>query len=307
MNEKYQFEAWLHIGEREIIFDHSSLGKKVNFTLGGLEMSLLFPVAVAEEGNAKLKSQHKSVIDWDERVHANSHIVAEKKIKGKFEIQEFSCKGFVVISNTEIDNTTALKIHRTLESWLESFILRLELNLFADFDIEVDITTESYPEAYIIVGDDVKRLDSGPIEINFNLANSISFRDFAKAMHDFENKTLLDSEHYLINALKLYNKGEYRQCLIDCATAVEIGLSEMFYVEISEANEKLLGLIEMKYKMIANLREGLKYLGIATPNELIELVAKPRNEAVHKGMTPARDDAYKALETTKSFVENFLI
>lgn len=228
-------------------------------------------------------------------------------------VHTFSCSQMIIRSKEMVTLKEALSLKQDLLDWKNLFIGWQSVLNFQDLTggNSLKVEQEEDLECYVV------ELPNGgfePVAENQSFSSNIiltgsapiisSARDIKKTV----DKCSLDLPPFdvhlrLINSLKLYRQDEYRQSLLDSATAAEMALTALLDIRLKDVEDSARTLITKKYMQIGNLLEALKGLEVDIHfDDIYKKIAEPRNKAIHKGATVSKEQAEDALKVAKKLI-----
>lgn len=221
----------------------------------------------------------------------------------------FHINRLIVRTVEPIKQSEAKNLAHGLLEWRDLFIAWLEAALFSNLENnDHGLRHEEEFDAFFIptgTGADHIVVTEFPGEIyhlpHGHLIHELNFLQTAATKA--ANKDLPPLyRSQLVSALKHYDREEYRECLLDTATAVEVTLTELLDQALENLTTDQKALLRDKYRGVSQLQAALKKLKIDTPKELQDKVGTPRNLAMHKGAAINEETAKEALFTAKDFI-----
>ncbi len=308
--KKKNLELYVELNERALRLDGDVQGKEIEFTLYGNRMRISFPKFTY---NSKSDTHgiepfdNGLLLNWHDNAFSTNKVISyELKPHG---VMTFKMTAFLISSFDAITTEVAEELVQAIPSWIDSFLDSIEISLFLDLtnnDFEVEQGTVTW--AYLTKKEEkpIQVKSTSSINMQINDLPAISYGDLLESLDNLENGYIFDAEYFLIEGLRYFNKKLYRQSLIELATAVELCLADLLQIELQDLDLKQKELIFNKYNNLHSLREALNKLDIEVSNDIERYIGKPRNDAVHKGLTPSKDDTERALKLAKEFIYNKL-
>jgi hypothetical protein len=146
--------------------------------------------------------------------------------------------------------------------------------------------------------------DEGGFTLNFGKALAITPDDWERILTKASEGVDPPEAHLFIrDARQALNDGNHRRAVLDAATAAEISLAELRDKAVQGADSGLAVYIEKKVKQIERLAGFLRAVGETLPENITEDIARPRNDAIHRGHDPSEEIAAKALLKAEEIVE----
>lgn len=181
--------------------------------------------------------------------------------------------------------------HDVLRSWIETLTLQ-------DLDHEHPRWTAHLEGAGIatFAADGTRRLGSGGrIRLDTEWPTAASPEVWIAALRG------ASADHYphlayllLRDARAAWYRGQARRAVIDAATATEVALSGVAAIEGQRDSRRTMTL----GTLVDTLRTA-GHLNVETANQLMELVVRPRNKAVHEGVHPSSWNAAEACKAAQ--------
>ena len=126
------------------------------------------------------------------------------------------------------------------------------------------------------------------------------FEDILKILG--KDLTIPFEYEFLINGIISYENHNYRNCILDLATACEIAVTNKIDIILNKIGIKKIlqdyqGL-EKRFKLLGKLNYDISFVDI---NKITNI----RNKAIHSGTDVKLEEAYEALENTRIVLHNF--
>lgn len=310
------YEAAIDFNERSFKLDKDCVGGKIPFTYMGQHLSLHFPYFDFEDTDMfnHPKPTHKGTdvgLNWliNNDPYEDTSYGSEVARKGQM-VLSFTCNHAVVRSSARVTARKARAIKQSLMTWQELFPIWIEVMLFKDLEYGgVDASNAKTIDSYFLIDGKkarrIKRKNENSTTITVNMLASINHEQLIDALSMCQNGQQPPS-HYLmlISALKHMNRKDYRQCVLDAATAYEICLTSLLDIELRNLRPSQRKLITDKYKMIVGLSRCLRDLGVNLPSQsdTQTKIAEPRNNAIHHGKKVEAANARDALNFCKDLL-----
>lgn len=132
--------------------------------------------------------------------------------------------------------------------------------------------------------------------------DAITKSQFEDILKILEKDLLIPFEYeFLINGIISYEKHNYRNCILDLATACEIAVTNKIDVILNKIGiEKILqdyqGL-EKRFKLLGKLNYDISFVDI---NKITNI----RNKAIHSGIDVKVEEAFEAIKNTRIVLDN---
>jgi hypothetical protein len=316
------FETVVELSERVIRLGEDCVGARVHFTFRNEHYVICFPnfdfndldgfehPRPTAEGTRIRLNWIKDKLHGDNYGTEYSHNPTDKRVL------KFSASRLIVQSRGPITSAQARKAKYDLPVWSELFISWLEVLQYTDlFNSGVRVTQESELQAYFIpvrnlkTNRRIKKRKQAGSNIAVTLFEGFVKSDLQKVLR-LASKDVFPPGYYqqIINALRYFNSEDYRQCLLDTATAFEMAMIDLLDDKLKNVTVAQRKLIGDKYQQIMGLSDALRKLGVNMPtqNDIQTKVAEPRNAAVHRGVVVTKDEASTALVFVKDFIYSSL-
>ncbi|WP_432973515.1 hypothetical protein [Dactylosporangium sp. CA-233914] len=313
------FESLINFRDRRFTFDADCVGAEVRFSYKGQYFLICFPYFDFSDrggfGHPKPTFQGtRLTMKWLIRESdRDSFGRANSWNDNSQEVRNFTCNQFVVRSRGRMTAAEARVAKKHLVSWRESFAKWFEVLEYEDLTNDGSKVRQAESlESFFIPADKSKTerriksvIERQPVAITVVLTDGVP-RASLKRVLRLSASGLYPPGYYaqLISALKYFNREEYRQSILDSATAFETSLIKLLDDRLATAAAGQRKLIEDKYGQIVNLSIALRALGEALPpqNDIQTKIAQPRNRAIHQGVEPSESQAKDALLFAKSFI-----
>ena len=121
------------------------------------------------------------------------------------------------------------------------------------------------------------------------------------------NSNLLKLEFkLLIEAYYAFNQQDFRKAIVEAASSLEVCLISRVKREFQNLGISFGDEILKKYRMLTNLFELVKILGIDAPDiNYKDLIIKPRNAVVHKADFSEKETAMSVLKSVEEYLFTF--
>jgi len=116
-----------------------------------------------------------------------------------------------------------------------------------------------------------------------------------------DNKKPVLEYMFLLESNRALQEYNYRKCILDSATALEIGLTNKLDSSLCEGEQFRRGLLK-DYNSLAKKRKLLNSLNINLPVNPQVDVEEVRNRTIHRGYNPSESEGRKAYETAKTIL-----
>lgn len=227
-------------------------------------------------------------------------------------VLKFSCNKLIIRSKLPITAAQARKAKRELPVWKQLFGDWFETSEYTDLEdggvrVEQADNIQAYylPTAKPKTSRRIKSKDQSGSSITVSMHDGFTTSSLDRALKLTSNgQTPPGYYQQIVSALKYFHKEEYRQCVLDAATAFEMALIQMLDARLSHLSVEEKKLIEDKYRQIVGLSDGLRKLGYDVPSnaDIRQKLAEPRNSAIHKGKIVSSIEALEALQFAKGFI-----
>jgi hypothetical protein len=316
------FETTVDFDARVIRLSEDCVGARVHFAFRNDHYVICFPnfdfnnldafehPRPTAEGTKIRLNWIKDKLQGDNYGTEYSHNPVDKKVL------KFSASRLVIQSRGPVNRAQARKAKNDLPVWSELFVSWLEALQYTDLSNSgIRVTQENDLQAYFIPLSDkrtnrrIKKRKQPASNIAVTLFDGFAKSDLQKALH-IASKSIFSPGYYqqIISALRYFNSDNYRQCLLDTATAFEMAMIDLLDDRLKGITVAQKALIGDKYQQIIGLSDALRKLGVSVPtqHDIQTKVAEPRNAAVHRGVIVTRDEANIALVFVKDFIYSSL-
>ena len=295
--------GYLNIGSN-LLWDKGVLGKTYNIKICDVELKMHFP-------------QLSNEIDID---NYNKSLIAPKIIND-LELREdyvdygivisspkYDCHINYVVITGEISNYEKIKeLFIEADNWVHSFIniIKLKQNIIVhesgiEYDsnlLELFIKEKNYASMSNV------NMPTFTFYINEDTINNNCVK---KTLEILNNNIIIPVEYeFLLKAIEYYEKKQYRNCVLECATASEIVVTNRIISNCEKNNikgymdtiKKYNGL-ESKYRILLFFND--------KPQLDINKITTPRNKAIHNGKNITEDEARECLKITKKLIDTYI-
>lgn len=310
------FETSVDFGERHFDFEKDCVGAEVRFNFNGQHYIICFPNFDFDKldgfGHPTPTLDNTRVkFAWlkrnsDDTVYGREHY---RDPKNKL-VLRFACNQLIVQSKERVTADLARKAKTDLLLWRDVFAKWWEVIGYDDLEgSSTRVEQTDSIECYFVYADKSKRAR----RIKSKKENSVSIiAGMSTGLDLGQLKSVLkysSSGHYppgyyilLVDALKHYNQGKYRQSILDSATAIEMTLTQLLDNKLTASTPQQRKLIFDKYRQISGLTAALKGLGETIPSDIGTKIGTPRNQAIHKGVEVTEAQAKEALQVARSYI-----
>lgn len=312
------FETVINFDEKYFRLAEDCIGAEVHFSYNTQHYIICFPTF---EFNPKFKEPQPTAdgtrikLNWikDNNFDDVSYGRAYSHNPTTKTVLIFSCNRFIVRSRGRVTPLQAKKAKKDLLEWKSLFQQWFEICEYTDLeDSGFTVTQAVELQAYFIPiakPNTNKRIETNKQTIFLTSiklhSNGFNKATLTKSLKLTGGVTSLPG-HYqqLISALRYFNNENYRQCVLDASTAIEMAMTQMLDLKLTSLKPSERKLIQDKYKQIMGLWDCLGQLGVSMPpqNDIQSKIAEPRNQAIHKGTVISKDIAKEALQFVKSFI-----
>lgn len=309
-----QFEASLSFDTAFLQFGHVLIGKDIPFEINNHALFICLPNFIAKNTTSIFQSVAsfqgtRSDLNWVERDGLSMSYGRVNEAKnGK--IQAFCCNKIVISSQEKIGHKNANEISKKLTTWKKTFLFWIEVIMRVDLEQpSLNVDCKNFAESYFIKADDTIALNKNKQKINIIISKTITESDLEKSLLLSKNLTPPPTYYlFLLSSRKHFNQKEYRQSVLDAATAFEIALTEMLDRKLSQNTILERELLNAKCRQISGLHDCLTKLDIEMPNwnEIKKNLTSSRNNCIHQGKEITLDDAKSALEFSTKFIYSSL-
>jgi len=312
------FESLVNFGDRRFVFGADCVGAEVYFSNRGQTFIICFPNFdfLDRDGFDHPKPTFKGArltMNWLIRESGQDSFGQESsRNDNNQEILTFGCNQFVVRSRGRVSAAEARLAKKNLVSWRECLTKWVEALEYTDLTNDGSTVLQADTlEAFFIPQDkkNARRVRSAaerqPVTITIMLGGSIAKARLKHALRLCSSGVYPPGYYVqLIGALKHLNREEYRQSILDSATAFETALIKLLDDRLATAPAGQKKLIEDRYGQILNLAKALRALGEGLPaqNDIQTKICEPRNRAIHQGIEPTEGQAIGALSFAKGFI-----
>ncbi len=307
MSSKAFFECSVGLENKTLSLADDCIGAVVPFKFGNNKYEIHFPnfdtTKVDVFGHPQVTSAGtKITLNWIRNQPNNDENYGFEHTSDKDgNVKGFSLSTLIIKSASELTETEALVAKKELAQWQRCFGSWIEAYEYLDLEenglkVEQDTTVRAY------LLSDVGQKPKSVVDIPEGAHIYITKYEDLSQTRIMPALTAAASGDYppgyyslLISGLRHLHRDEYRVCLLDAATAVEMALTELLDRQLTNMTLIQKQIFIDKHLGIHNIRDALKKLGITTSNDLQSQVGSPRNKAIHKGELVNKDMAQDAL------------
>lgn len=311
-DSKGNLEAIIELEEAFLSLDESCIAEELSFKIKKHDISICLPNFQFDKRSDEYRAnfQNTSVkLNWNDRGGLSPYSIGRPSSYTDKKVLSFNVNNLVIRSASVMSNDEAVELLRELRLWRDCFVEWIEVLNFADTTANSTRIHQSIGlEAYLVpldkkatstrVNDD----ELSDIQIIGGFTNGLSKESLVHALNRSVNVLPPQYYRFLIRSLKHFNSANYRQCLLDAATATELALSTLLDSQLSDVNEYIKKMIYAKYNQAASLQQALNMNGQRIPESVINNIATPRNNAIHSGVEISRQVASDALKECQSLI-----
>lgn len=233
------------------------------------------------------------LMDWPRNLRGWANFGSDY-LRTSAEVEAFLCDHLVVRTRHEVDETQAAKISESLLIWQQLFVEWYEalnlVNLAARNSGQVQEARSA--AGHLTKGNAYARVrtnDTPTIRVVVSMSN-----DDAAGVHELRAALSKASSGtpppltylYLLQSLRHLDAKQYRQSVLDAATALELALTEIAHQKLGGPGTINATKFFKDHRMLGNLYSGVSNnLQVRLPPKttMLAAVGKPRNDAVHEG------------------------
>jgi hypothetical protein len=230
----------------------------------------------------------------------------------------FDCSQIIIRSDTPTTKSQANTYRKDLHIWSQLFVQWYEVITYRDTDYNnVQLKNNNNVEGYIIPpngpAESVKDrdLDMGVISIEIG-NDGVTKNQLTKVVEHASADIAPPPSHLLlVSALKHFNKKNYRETILNCATVLELLLAKILddYLYEKKYEKKMCKYIQRQHNSLGKYVETLKNLEVVNPGKKLDdiksIISAPRNKAIHAGMEVTQIMAKQALDYTKELLYKY--
>ena len=290
------------------------LEKSFNIKVNGVQGSLLIPsiptnLSMVLPGIMPKLIQPKSHIQFNEDLFEWGRLYSRPS--GESIVNRFMIE-FEYRTISEFDQIGS-KIREGIGSW----IIRFRENLFAfEYNIDapgfkvINSIQDDYKLYYRLNVEEssIKDLDKDPEEVFLLIEEPITLKDLAQTIKiTSENKHLILEYQLLKDANQALLNDNYRKSILDCASALELCLTNALKRGLPIKGTFLVEILKMN-NTIRKKRDLMKFTQQKLPDyDYQQSIEDLRNRAIHIGKTPTEIEAKKAYKIVKEVVGKLTI
>lgn len=211
---------------------------------------------------------------------------------------------YVVISGEVSSDKDIEELYSKIDEWATSFlnIIKIIQNIIVH---ENEVNYVSNRLELFIKENDYR----SPSNINMPMITFYMNREMVsnntvnKAIRLLNENVPIPEEYgYYLNAIRNYEKRQYRNCILDCATAAEMVVT--YRLEENCKKNKITGYKNTikNYKGLESSFDALVFFN-DRPDIDISKITTPRNNAIHSGKKIEEVEAQECLKTTKKLLD----
>lgn len=315
MSASGYLECTIEFEQKSINLDKDCVGAVVSFVYKKKNYQIHFPRFSSPRsddlGHSSPTAEGTQIgLSWMEHPFRREQYGAPTTYNQK-EVLAFSAKTLIVRSSKPITPSEARSQRKELLGWGATFAAWLEVLQYMDLENKsMTVNQIKYIQGYFLpVGSAAKarrikvKGEVMSASIVVNMRNPMTLKTLRRALQ------LASTGNYppayysqLISSLRHFNKGQYRQSLLDTATAIELALTDMLdskFAGLPAAQRKML---MKRYRMLSGLELGLTTLRVQIPADIALKIGTPRNKAMHAGAVVDFEQAKEALDVAHDFI-----
>lgn len=215
---------------------------------------------------------------------------------------------YVVISGEVPSDKEIEELYSKIDEWVLSFlnIIKIIQNIIIH-ENKVDYVSDRL-ELVIKENDYKSPSNVNMPKITFYMNHqAVSNNTVNKAIRLLNNNVSIPEEYrYYLNAISNYEKRQYRNCILECATAAEMTVTDRL-VENCKKNQITGYKSAIKnYKGLESSFDALVFFN-DRPDIDISKITTPRNNAIHLGKKIEEAEAQECLKATKRLLDKLKI
>lgn len=215
---------------------------------------------------------------------------------------------YVVISGEVPSDKEIEELYSKIDEWVLSFlnIIKIIQNIIVH-ENKVDYVSDRL-ELVIKENDYKSPSNVNMPKITFYMNHqAVSNNTVNKAIRLLNNNVSIPEEYrYYLNAISNYEKRQYRNCILECATAAEMTVTDRL-VENCKKNQITGYKSAIKnYKGLESSFDALVFFN-DRPDIDISKITTPRNNAIHLGKKIEEAEAQECLKSTKRLLDKLKI
>lgn len=306
-------ECAVELDDKHLNLGADCVGVNVPFTFRRKNYQILFPkfdfaqLDVFDHPTATAKGT-KIKLNWLEHRSELREYGSEHR-RNTTDVLGFSANTLIVRSSKPITSAQARRAKKDLIDWREAFTDWFEAIEYTDMEYGgVDTDQEKTVSAYFLpVGTKksrrIKQKNAHSLAITVQMSEDLELRRLRRVLRQTATGKRPPTYYkQLISALRYYHNHEYRQTVLDVATATELAMTQMLDDKLSGRPAPQRRKLLKKYRQLSGLELGLTTLGVAVPSGISTNIGRPRNAAMHRGMEITSPVAQTALHEAKAFI-----
>lgn len=230
------------------------------------------------------------------------------------EIYIFNSKYIFIRSDDKISEDKAKEIMQILPEWSSLFINWLEILDFRSFTKAKNTSVTNPLSGYLLSDTETSPIRTGihSMEIQVESYKGLNNITIGEALRLTELNVAIPQYYtYLISALKNFNRKNFRNCILDSATAFELSLISLKdeYYKNNNIPESIKKSVNNKFQNVSQTTSLLSLLYCKQTNLIqslhpseYEKITKIRNKAIHEGQEITQEEASVGLFYVKNFI-----
>jgi hypothetical protein len=314
-SEKHYFETTINIKPSALRLDKDFIGNEIPFNFRGHKLKMIFPNFDWENtdhfDNPAPTFKDTSVrLTWLGTIGRPNGAYGRTYISKDRQSHAFRCIKFVVRSRHSVESKNSAKLIRDLIDWKHQFISWLEVSTYTNLERDTWSiqNTDSIDAYYTYTTKPPQKIKAGPkdsLTFTVNTVPPFTIEQIKSTLKYVERGAVVPSHfQFLRNAVKHHDSGNYRESVMDSATALETALTTLIDQSLSNLTSTQKDIFMSKQNGIMNLFDVLKKLGHNLPpqNDFVVYIARPRNKAIHEGVSISSDQAKQAIDFAHDFL-----
>ena len=292
-----------------ILLEPDCLGKTFTVNIDGTEGQLLTPSLPFNFANLDVDNARMNLVQPESEPNFRDHLKWGETASWPHGTSRVRL--FRIEFNSPISETYRKKISTSIHNWIQ----RMRKNLYAvDYNLDLPsvtsdrVDTEKYYFTLFSpsLGENkVSISDQLPERISVNIPVGLEIERFSEVLRKTSENFTLKLEYQLLkNAQTALRLGNYRESILDAATAFELALTNLL-LENLQVERKLKEKILQQNNSIKKKRDLLDFIDVKLPHKpkKYQNVEMLRNRAIHIGKEPTKEDAGEAFLTVKEALE----
>lgn len=213
---------------------------------------------------------------------------------------------YVVITGEVNNRNDIKKLYNNIDKWVYSFLntIKLSKNIIVDKHrvkyisnkLQLFVKEDNYSDSSFL------NTSTITISIREQSVGNAYVNKVIKILND--GVSVPEEYEYYIKAVEYFESGKYRNCVLECATAAEMVVTNSMINNCEEKGIQGYMATIKKYNGLESKYDALIFFDDRIQIDVAK-ISTPRNKAIHSGKKINRDEAKECLSTTKRLLDGY--